>query len=323
MNRLTRLVPQRGLRNALFLSLPVLFLAACQEPSESAVTDSPEPESLPGRIVAIGDLHGDLDAARAALRLAEAIGNEDQWTGGDLIVVQTGDILDRGDDEAEIIQLFQRLRTEAEEVGGAVHVLNGNHELMNSYLDYRYVTEGGFVDFEGVGEVDLTDSVMASLEPDHRARAAAFRPGGPLALQMADQPVSLILGGTIFSHAGILPEHLDLGLDRMDSDIRAWLLAEGPQPEWVRGDVSPVWNRVYSGEPTTESCDILDTVLTRLGLERMVVGHTVQDAGVTSYCGGRLWCIDVGLAAHYGGRTEVLEIRGDVVKSLRSSSSSY
>jgi hypothetical protein len=49
----------------------------------------------------------------------------------------------------------------------------------------------------------------------------------------------------------------------------------------------------------------------------MVVGHTVQDAGITAYCGGRLWCIDVGLAAHYGGVPEVLEIRGDVVRSLR------
>ena len=313
-----------GVLPRVFLPIPfVLFLATCGESGGRVEIESLEGESSPGRIVAIGDLHGDLAAARAALRLAGAIGEEDQWTGGDLVVVQTGDILDRGDDEAEIIQLFQRLRVEAQEVGGAVHVLNGNHELMNSYLDYRYVTEGGFVEFEGVGEVDLTDSVMASLEPDHRARAAAFRPGGPLALQMADQPMSLILGGTVFSHAGILPEHLDLGLDRMEADVRAWLLAEAPQPEWIRGDLSPVWNRVYSGEPTPESCDILDTVLTRLGLERMVVGHTVQDAGVTSYCGGRLWCIDVGLAAHYGGRAEVLEIRGDVVKSLRASPSSY
>jgi hypothetical protein len=51
----------------------------------------------------------------------------------------------------------------------------------------------------------------------------------------------------------------------------------------------------------------------------MVVGHTVQGAGITSYCGGRVWCIDVGMAEHYGGIPEVLEIRGDVVRGLRYS----
>jgi hypothetical protein len=277
----------------------------------------------PARIVAIGDLHGDFEAARGALRLAGAIGDENQWIGEGLVVVQTGDILDRGDGEAEIMELFQHLKVEAEEAGGAVYVLNGNHELMNSYLDYRYVTEGGFEEFAGVVEVDLSDSLMAALEPAHRVRAAAFRPGGPLARKIAEQTVSLVLGGTIFTHAGILPEHLDLGLDQMESDIRAWLLAELPQPEWIRGDRSPVWNRVYSDEPTLETCDTLELVLERMGLERMVVGHTVQDAGVTSFCGGRLWCIDVGMAAHYGGRPEVLEIRGDVVRSLRSSPPSH
>jgi hypothetical protein len=49
----------------------------------------------------------------------------------------------------------------------------------------------------------------------------------------------------------------------------------------------------------------------------MVVGHTVQRTGITSFCGGRVWCIDVGIAAYYGGRPEVLEIRGGVVKGLR------
>jgi hypothetical protein len=40
----------------------------------------------------------------------------------------------------------------------------------------------------------------------------------------------------------------------------------------------------------------------------MVVGHTVQDHGITSACDGTLWRIDVGLAKHYGGPIEVLEL---------------
>ncbi|TFH62236.1 MAG: calcineurin [Gemmatimonadales bacterium] len=276
-----------------------------------------EVEEGPARIVAIGDLHGDLEAARAALRLGGAIDGEDRWIGGELVVVQTGDILDRGDDERAIMALFQRLKEEAELAGGAVHVLNGNHELMNSYVDLRYVTEGGYADFEGVDEVDPVDSLLASLEPAQRARAAAFRPGGSFARLLADQTIQVVIGKTIFAHAGILPEHLDLGLERMEGDVRSWLLDEAPQPEWIRGDRSPVWNRLYSDQPDPAACDTLALVLDRLGVERMVVGHTVQPTGITSFCGGRVWCIDVGMAAHYGGRTEVLEIKRGKVRGLR------
>ena len=105
--------------------------------------------------------------------------------------------------------------------------------------------------------------------------------------------------------------------------MQAWLRGEGPQPEWIRGDRSPVWNRVYSRQPDAAACDTLEQVLGSLGVERMVVGHSVQETGITSYCGGRVWCIDVGLAAHYGGRPEVLEIQGDVVRGLRSSRNVY
>jgi hypothetical protein len=188
---------------------------------------------------------------------------------------------------------------------------------MNAYYDYRYVTEGGFVDFEDVTVVETVDSLLATLEPGQRARAQALRPGGEFALLLAERNTFLILGNTLFAHGSVLPEHVDLGLDRMNTEIQAWLRNEAPQPEWIRGSRSPVWNRLYSDAPDLAACDTLASVLDRLDLERLVVGHTVQDAGITSYCGGRVWCIDVGMAEHYGGRPEVLEIRGDVVRGLR------
>jgi hypothetical protein len=115
---------------------------------------APVEEELPTRfpaaerVVAIGDLHGDLKTALTALRLGGIIDEADRWIGGDIVLVQTGDILDRGDEEEAVIRLFERLSREATEAGGAVHVLNGNHELMNAYRDYRYVTPGGYADFE-------------------------------------------------------------------------------------------------------------------------------------------------------------------------------
>jgi hypothetical protein len=188
---------------------------------------------------------------------------------------------------------------------------------MNAYRDYRYVTPGGFADFEGAAAVDTTDTLLAALEPNQRPRAAAFAPGGPFAHLLAQRNTVVIVGSSVFVHGSILPEHVDRGLESMNEEIRAWLRAEAPQPDWIRGSRSPVWNRLYSDEPTVEACDTLSSVLDRLGVERIVVGHTVQRTGVTSFCGGRVWCIDVGMAAHYGGRPEVLEIRGNEVRGLR------
>ncbi len=275
------------------------------------------PPEAPGsnRIVAIGDIHGDLAAAESALRLAGAIDDRSRWIGGKLVIVQTGDILDRGDDEEAILELFRRLGEEARKSGGDVHVLNGNHELMNAYQDFRYVTEGGFRDFDDAARVDPSDSILAALPPEERARAAAFRPGGPMALELARHPTALVLGPNLFVHGGILPIHVEMGLDAMNRAVRRWLRNEAPQPEWIRGDQSPVWTRLYSSEPNTSACDTLRMVLDSLGVERMVVGHTVQTGGITSYCGGRVWAIDVGMSSHYGGRPEVLEIRGEMVRS--------
>jgi hypothetical protein len=277
---------------------------------------SPEPR-VPEHIVAIGDLHGDLGAARAALRLAGAIDAQDRWTGGRLVVVQTGDILDRGDDEEAIMALFRRLEQEARSAGGQIYLLNGNHELMNASWDFRYVTEGGFRDFQDAVPALPQDSLLSSLPAEERARAAAFRPGGPVALELAERPTSLILGSSLFVHGGILPEHVEMGLDSMNSERQQWLRGEIPPPEWIRGDRSPVWTRLYSNQPTQAACDTLSSVLADLGLQRMVVGHTVQRTGITAFCGGRVWAIDVGQAAYYQGRPEVLEIRGDAVRSLR------
>jgi hypothetical protein len=302
----------------LALSLGLLGLQGClpgQQRGEPAPTWVPEE----ARVVAIGDLHGDLQAARRALELAGAIDSQGRWIGGDLVVVQTGDILDRGDADRAINDLFVRLQGEASKAGGTVYVLNGNHELMNASLDFRYVTQGGFAAFADFahGETDPADSVLASLDPSRRGRAEAFRPGGPWARLLSERNTVLIVGRTLFVHGGILPEHLEKGLEALNEEIRTWLRGESPEPEWIHEERSPVWTRLYSDEPTTAACDTLAIVLADLDVDRMVVGHTVQQAGITAYCGARVWCIDVGLAKYYGGPTEVLEIRGDVVRGLR------
>ena len=61
-------------------------------------------------LFAIGDLHGDLEQGLAALKLAGLVNNHGLWSGGKAVVIQTGDLLDRGPDGLGLVQLFERIK---------------------------------------------------------------------------------------------------------------------------------------------------------------------------------------------------------------------
>jgi len=291
---------------------------APRPPGETKAPASPS--APPGRrIVAIGDLHGDLEATRAVLRLAGLLGPGDvpEWVGGSTILVQTGDVLDRGDGEQAILDLLDALAPKAEAAGGQIIELLGNHETMNALGDLRYVTRGGFADFEDVSDPKRLDPALAEIPAPARARFATFSPGGVYATKISEHLVTATVDGNVFAHAGVLPAHLDAGLDRLNASTRAWLRGEGEPPAAVADPQGPLWTRLYSQDPVSpEACAILGGVLSRLKAKRMVVGHTVQRQGITSACDGRIWRIDVGMSAHYGGSPAALEIVGDEVRIL-------
>ena len=135
------------------------------------------------RIIVIGDIHGDFDAAIKCFILAKCIEpiippinktviemnaffNKLKWIGDDTYVVQLGDQIDRvrpqswdkndiTNDEAfedegstlEIFYLFFYLNILAQENGGRVFSILGNHEIMNVDGDFRYVSQKEFKSF--------------------------------------------------------------------------------------------------------------------------------------------------------------------------------
>ena len=87
-------------------------------------------------------MRGDLAHARQSFRLAGVTREDtgDAWSGGaDVHLVQTGDILDRGEDSIAILDVVADMTEQASAAGGLVTALLGNHELMTLQGDLSYV----------------------------------------------------------------------------------------------------------------------------------------------------------------------------------------
>ena len=115
-----------------------------------------------GRVVAVGDVHGDVEALGATLRACGLVGEGGDWVGGDATLVQLGDVLGRGDAEAACLALLDALAVSARRAGGAVVRLLGNHEVMNVC---------------GIAANYVHPAARDAFGPD---RDAAWAPGGAL-----------------------------------------------------------------------------------------------------------------------------------------------
>ncbi|KAK1740005.1 Shewanella-like protein phosphatase, partial [Skeletonema marinoi] len=142
------------------------------------------------RIVAFGDVHGDITALRAFLVTAGILDprssiEEPVWCGGTTICVQTGDVLDRGDDELACFRLLATLARQAHDAGGQLLLLYGNHESLNAAGLFQYANPGGNVEFErtigqGIDYNYGSNRWRLQFAGNQPSRWASFEPGGLL-----------------------------------------------------------------------------------------------------------------------------------------------
>lgn len=78
----------------------------------------------------MGDIHGQYEKMRAALRGSGLIDADDHWSGGTATLWFVGDYFDRGPDGIAAIDLVRSLQAEAPAAGGRVGALLGNHDVL-------------------------------------------------------------------------------------------------------------------------------------------------------------------------------------------------
>jgi hypothetical protein len=211
------------------------------------------------------------------------------------------------------------LQSRAAAAGGTLHMLIGNHEIFGGRLDNQAVGPNPFPAWESVAGLRRDDPRLLHLPPKARARGAALMPGGPYARKLAALPVVLRIGDTVFVHGGVVPRWARYGVERINREVRQWLLGMAPEPDSALGvdDGDRVmWTRQFSANVTVEDCALLEESLRILNAKRMIVAHTVH-AEITPRCDQRVWAVDVGMSRAYGGQVQVLEIVKDQLRVLR------
>jgi hypothetical protein len=96
---------------------------------------------VPPRVVAIGDLHGDVRAFGAIARACGLVDEGGTWIGQDAHLVLMGDLVG-GAQSRLLLNAVIRLEREARRAGGRVHALLGNHDVLPAAGRFEKMTRG-------------------------------------------------------------------------------------------------------------------------------------------------------------------------------------
>lgn len=248
------------------------------------------------RLVAVGDLHGDINQTLSILRLTGLIDDRKHWIGGNTILVQVGDVLDVGPDDIEIVRLLMKLSKQALVAGGQVEQLLGNHEIRNLRGDFTAVND---------------DLLAAQGGPE--GRRALLSMSNPVGQYLRTRNAIFHHGRFLFMHGGFSSSTVSLitSLDNIpvfNNAVRAALTTGSATSEMGKEglnlnetDEAPVKNPILVRSLLNVKCGELHRVLEShfATIQTVVVGHVPHDADDFNHwnlCDGALVDIDFGMS---------------------------
>ena len=263
---------------------------------------------VPARVVAVGDLHGDVRGLGAIARACALLDRGGSWIGGDAHLVLMGDLVG-GTDSRLLLNAVMRLEREARRAGGRVHALIGNHDVLPASGRFGKMTRR-----------------------ERRAyHKSDFRGDGPYSEWLRGRPTILKIGQTVFVHAGLDRWALDTDPAEVNASVRAWIAHEqgvGPKPpkktRWtVDEEDGPMWTRAFKargGKPKdAPSKKDIRAVLERLGAERIVLGLSPTRNGIVTehpHYGTSVVLIDTRISDDERGKLGALVLERGVLSTV-------
>lgn len=235
------------------------------------ISRQPWKSSKPRKLFVLSDPHGNLDCFVSVLRGNNVINENYEWIYGKNHLMIIGDVFDRGKDVLPIFWLIYKLEKEAQDAGGQVSFLLGNHEPMILAGDYRYM--------------EKTYSKLAEkLGMDYRD---LFGPDTELGRWLSIRNTMQVIGNDLFVHAGLSKDFLEarLTIPQVNEEIsRALFMTKkernelSPLTKFLYGNQGPIWYRgmVRNDEKYNPlHINTLDSLLATYKVKRIIVGHTI------------------------------------------------
>ena len=233
----------------------------------------------PSKFLAISDFDGHIEGFTMILRREGIIDSAFNWIYGNGHLIISGDLFDRGFHITECMWLLYKLETEAQLQGGKVHLILGNHEIMNMTDDWRYVEVKYF------NNASLMGKRMAEL----------YDSDTELGRWLRSKNIIEKVGKYAFLHGGISPQlaALDLTYDEINDYGRIEINGSScPNNDCitVNGSNGIYWYRGMVYQTLTQQQ--VDEFLDSLDVQRVIVGHT-KGSTIRSMYNDRVMAIDM------------------------------
>jgi len=187
-------------------------------------------------VYTVGDIHGAFDNLTKTLKTAQLIDDNHQWIGGTAHLVSLGDLLDRGPNSRAVVDLLRQLQLQADTAGGKVHVILGNHEIMNLQGDWRYLSKEEVSAFAGqetkkqrtkAYQIYLRSYMIQSSEKAQKKFDKTYPPGffahikeyhskGDYGKWLLNQPFIISINNQLYTHGGLSPQLEGMSLEEIN-----------------------------------------------------------------------------------------------------------
>lgn len=266
------------------------------------------------KMLIFSDIEGEFGSMRKFLQANKVIDEQFKWIFGDGHLLLVGDFVDRGKQVTEVLWLIYSLEAQAKAVGGYVHYVLGNHEIMNLSGDLRYLN----------AKYQRTAQMM------NKPFTALLGEDTELGQWFRSKNVALRAGDILLVHAGISPQVSDMDLDinkvnKLTRPFFADSLYSYPniETEVLMGDDGPFWYRGFyrKGDDGMKKSSIeVDNALARFRARHIVTGHTVIADTVSMLYNGKLFNTDT---PHAKGKSEGLYIEGKEMYRVDASGNKF
>ncbi|KAL4186218.1 hypothetical protein AMTRI_Chr09g32730 [Amborella trichopoda] len=158
-------------------------------------------KSTTPRSLAVGDLHGDLEKAKQALKMAKIFDENYHWIAGDSMVVKHGDILDRRKEELKLLYFFRKTQARCREIKWEAINFKNWGDWFSIGIQMKNLCKG----LEK--QINIFNGVPKNYPSGIRARIAALSSRRPISTCfLANNPTILIVDGSVFVHGGLIDE---------------------------------------------------------------------------------------------------------------------